>query len=95
LATSIPASDTRLANVLMTLGNATACTVQREAAPHGTGDLLAALYLGRILNASCRLQLAAAAAASERHRRQHGPERTLASTDALWANVRPLPTAPV
>ena len=47
LATSVPASDNRLANVLVSGDESIACCVSRRpSAPHGTGDLLAAMYLG-------------------------------------------------
>lgn len=53
LATSVPLAPGRLTNLLVTASQAWSCPVaRRDVAPHGTGDLLAALYLGHGLNAS-------------------------------------------
>lgn len=51
LVTSVPAGADELENVLVSkAGEAMACRVRRRSgAPHGTGDLLAALYLGHEL----------------------------------------------
>jgi pyridoxine kinase len=50
LATSIPASEGRLANVYAQDGLLDLCHVERLAkAPHGTGDLLTGLYVGRLV----------------------------------------------
>jgi len=99
LATSVPASDNRLANVLVSSDESIACYVSRRpSAPHGTGDLLAAMYLGRLLNGDApAAALAAAASAVEASvAASHGRhELPLAAAGALWANARPLPTAPV
>jgi len=99
LATSIPAGDNHLANALVTPNEAITCTVRRrDAAPHGTGDLLAALYLGRVLNGEApAAALAAAAAAVEASiaASMGRDELPLASAGALWANVHRLPTAPI
>jgi pyridoxine kinase len=99
LATSIPDSDNRLANVLVSGNDAAVCYVRRRAsAPHGTGDLLAGMYLGNRLNghsegyclgASVSAVDASVAASMGRE------ELPLAATGALWANARVLPTAPV
>lgn len=99
LATSVPASDNRLANVLVTRDECVACFVRRRpSAPHGTGDLLAAMYLGRVLNGEApAAALAAAASAVEASVAASlgRDELPLAAAGALWANARPLPTAPV
>jgi pyridoxine kinase len=99
LATSVPASDNRLANVLVSSDESIACYVSRRpSAPHGTGDLLAAMYLGRLLNGEApAAALAAAASAVEASvAASHGRgELPLAAAGALWSNARPLPTAPV
>jgi pyridoxine kinase len=99
LATSIPAAGNRLANVLVTRDEAMACLVRRRpSAPHGTGDLLAALYLGYILNGQApTMALAAAASAVEASvaASMGRDELPLAAAGALWANAPPLPTAPV
>ena len=72
LATSIPASDNRLANVLVQdrRGASPATCADAESAPHGTGDLLAAMYLGR---------------SPERRRRR--PTRCRAAASAVDASV--------
>jgi len=50
LASSIAAPDDRLANVVVTPDDAVQCSVAREDdVPHGTGDLLASLFLSQIL----------------------------------------------
>lgn len=99
LATSVPATDNRLANVLLTREEASACFVRRRAsAPHGTGDLLAALYLGRVLNGeppATALGLAAAGVEASVVACMGRDELPLAAAGALWANAPALPTAPV
>lgn len=51
IATSVPGGVGQLINLLHTAESHEQVTVpRRESAPHGTGDLLAALFLGRILN---------------------------------------------
>lgn len=66
LASSVPAPDGRLANVLVTDDLAAAARVDRKArVPHGTGDLLTALFAGHVLGpAPVPLQEAAARAVS-------------------------------
>jgi pyridoxine kinase len=99
LATSVPASDNRLANALFRgEDEAIACYVRRRAsAPHGTGDLLSAMYLGNRLNnfspsyclgASASAVDASVAASMGRN------ELPLASAGALWASARVLPAQP-
>jgi pyridoxine kinase len=99
LATSIPASDNRLANVLVQSDAAIACYVRRRAkAPHGTGDLLAAIYLGRRLSGEApakALGAAASAVDASVAASKGGDELPLATVDALWASARALPTTPV
>jgi pyridoxine kinase len=99
LATSIPASDGRLANVLTTGAEAIACFVPRKrSAPHGTGDLLAALYLGRLLNGqapAAALGAAVAGVEASLAAAAGRDELPLAAAGALWADVRPLPAVPV
>lgn len=99
LATSVPAPDNRLANILFDNGEGLACYVRRRpSAPHGTGDLFSAMYLGNRLNdhsraycvgASASAVDASVAASMSRN------ELPLASAGALWANARVLPAAPV
>jgi pyridoxine kinase len=51
LASSVPISGNRLANVLVTREEAGFCAVPIEAeVPHGTGDLLMALFVAQTLN---------------------------------------------
>jgi pyridoxine kinase len=51
LATSIPAPNGHLANVYAQGGSLDVCQVERLAkAPHGTGDLLTGLYVGRLVS---------------------------------------------
>lgn len=51
LASSITAPGDRLANIIVTRRRADACTVPRESGvPHGTGDLLAALFTAHLLD---------------------------------------------
>lgn len=101
LATSVPASDNRLANILFQsqAADGLACYVRRRvSAPHGTGDLLSAMYLGNRLNnfspsyclgASASAVDATVAASMGRN------ELPLASAGALWANARVLPAQPL
>jgi pyridoxine kinase len=64
LASSIVAPRDRLANVVVTPDDAMQCSVARkEDVPHGTGDLLASLFLGRILEGVTPTASAARAAA--------------------------------
>jgi pyridoxine kinase len=99
LATSVPADDNRLANVLVMGSECAACYVRRRpSAPHGTGDLLAAMYLGNLLNgASPAYSLGASTSAVDASvaASMSRDELPLAATSALWANARVLPTAPV
>lgn len=62
LASSIPLAQDRLANVVVTPQDAALCAVAREeCVPHGTGDLLSALFAGHLL---CGLAPADATAAA-------------------------------
>lgn len=64
LASSIAAPDDRLANVVVTPDDAVQCSVAREDdVPHGTGDLLASLFLSQILEGVEPTESAARAAA--------------------------------
>ncbi|MDP1639481.1 MAG: pyridoxal kinase [Hyphomicrobium sp.] len=99
LATSVPADDNRLANVLVMGNECAACYVRRRAsAPHGTGDLLAAMYLGNLLNgASPAYSLGASASAVDATvaASMSQDELPLAAMNALWASARVLPTTQV
>jgi pyridoxine kinase len=99
LATSIDASDNRLATMLTKGEDAIASYVRRRSsAPHGTGDLLSAMFLGNHLNAfSLSYSLGAAASAVDATiaASMGRNELPLAAAGALWANARVLPTVPV
>lgn len=99
LATSVPASDNRLATLLISESTARACYVPRHmTAPHGTGDLLAALYLGHLLigtelsaalgRSVSAVDLAIALSAGR-------DELSLAHAGAIWAQAQPLPTVAI
>ena len=96
LATSVPASANRLATLLVSETTVRTCHVPRQdGAPHGTGDLLTALYLGHLLTG---MELGVAlgrsvsavdlAIALSRGR----DELSLAHAGAIWAQAEPLPT---
>jgi pyridoxine kinase len=99
LATSIPASDNRLATLLAKGDEAIASYVRRSSeAPHGTGDLLSAMFLGNQLNGfslSYCLGASASAVDATIAASMGRNELPLAAVDALWANARVLPTVPV
>lgn len=97
LATSVPAADgATLDNLLTHPGDTLLASVPRRAeAPHGTGDLLAALMLGRLLQSPGDLPRAlslavagveAAIAASE-----GAGELQLVASQAAWADPQPWP----
>jgi pyridoxine kinase len=96
LVTSVPASGDRLATVLIDEGGGRACFVlRRDVAPRGTGDLLAALYLGQVLNgADATLALGRAIAGVEAAIASSGPNE-LVLAKAAWAAAKPLPASPV
>lgn len=98
LATSVPAVDNRLANVLFKDGKGLACYVRRRtSAPHGTGDLLSAMFLGNHLNnhsSSYCLGASASAVDASVAASMGRDELPLASAGSLWANARVLPAAP-
>lgn len=74
LASSIPAGDGALANVLVTREMAVASTVRHDAAaPHGTGDLLASLFTGGLVAGLSELTSAGRAVA--------GVARAIAASD--------------
>jgi pyridoxine kinase len=99
LATSIQAPDNRLANILFEEERGLACYVRRRAsAPHGTGDLMSAMFLGNRLNdfslAYC-LGAAASAVDASVAASMGRNELPLAASGALWASARVLPAAPI
>lgn len=99
LATSVPASDNRLATLFFSEDMGLACFVRRRAsAPHGTGDLLSAMFLGNHLNsfspAYC-LGAATSAVDATVAASMGRSELPLAAAGALWASARVLQAAPV
>ncbi len=95
LATSIPEREAQLATLLVGEKATQACFVPRRAtAPHGTGDLLAALFLGHALNRTHPSQcLARAVAAVEASIAASvgADELPLAAAETAWAGAEPLP----
>ena len=91
LATSIPAADAgRLSNVLWSPADVTSLDVpRREQVPHGTGDLLAALYLGHLLKGSTPVDALAKAVAGVRAAIDAGTPGTdelpLVEAQARWS----------
>jgi pyridoxine kinase len=95
LATSVPAGDGRLATLLADEKGTRACFVpRRQMAPHGTGDLLAALYLGHTLNGeppSASLARAAAAVEASIAASMGRDELSLAGAGVIWTEIAGLP----
>jgi pyridoxine kinase len=96
LVTSVPASGDRLATVLVEESEARACFIpRRETAPRGTGDLLAALYLGHVLSGARPEQsLGRAVAGVEAAIAASGPCELVLGR-ATWAAAEALPAAAV
>lgn len=97
LATSIPADGGRLATLLVSDQAARACFVpRRKTAPHGTGDLLAALYLGHVLNgAGPEVSLGCAVAAVDDRIMAADGRDELPLAEAGTAETAPLPVASI
>jgi pyridoxine kinase len=99
LATSVPASEERLATLVIGEKGAEACFVpRRKTAPHGTGDLLSALYLGHALNgeaAGTALARAVAAVEASIAASAGRDELSLAAAGALWRQAAGLPTTAI
>lgn len=94
LATSIPdTSGQALTNVLhSTEGSLTASVERLEGVPHGTGDLLAALFLSHLMNGLGRADaFERAVGAVERVARASlgADELNLAGTQDLWVSLEP------
>jgi pyridoxine kinase len=97
LVTSVPESGNLLATLLIEEeGAGCACIVpQRETAPRGTGDLLAALYLGHVLSGARPEQsLGRAVAGVEAAIAASGPYELVVGR-ATWAAAEALPAAAV
>jgi len=100
LVTSVPAGADELENVLVSrAGEAVACRVRRRSgAPHGTGDLLAALYLGHELKlgaarASEALALAVAGVDAVITASRGCDELRLVQTRDGWTDPGPFPVS--
>ena len=95
LATSIPAEPSRLANLLIVSGDAAQCVVDaRRGVPHGTGDLLSALFLGHRLNGgrgSAHLGAAVAGVEAAIDASQGLADLRLIASQERWSNPVPLP----
>jgi len=93
--TSVPARDERLATLLVGENEAQACFVpRRPTAPHGTGDLLAALYLGHVLNdedPGASLARAVAAVEASIAASAGRDELSLAAARAIWTEAAGVP----
>jgi pyridoxine kinase len=94
LATSIPAKNGTLANLLVTSKHAHRCTVSRLSnVPHGTGDFLAATYLGLHLTSPDgphNLGQAAAAAQSLVEESLGRAELDMVGSRNAWRKAPPL-----
>jgi pyridoxine kinase len=95
LVTSIPGTQGKLLNLLAHEGEPLAVEVENIApVPHGTGDMISALYLGGILDGKSKDQaLAFAAAAVEtvlKESRDSNDLQLITSQDR-WTNAAPLP----
>jgi len=96
LASSVPASEKMLANVLVTAGQAAVCTVPREnPVPQGTGDLLVALFTGALLNGKAPEEAVAAAAAGVAGAlvESRGSDELNLTGAAPWVGAEPLPVS--
>jgi pyridoxine kinase len=93
LATSIPGEHGMLANVLLIRGDAVQCTVKRRTdIPHGTGDLISALFLGHRLRggrASDHLGAAVAGVEAVVDASVGIAELRLEARDLIWADATP------
>lgn len=98
IATSVPAPDDRLATLYVAENEACGCFVpRRRTAPHGTGDLLAALYLGHALNgAPPEMALGAAVADVEATiGASAGRDELSLAGDGTLGRTKPLPAVPI
>jgi pyridoxine kinase len=102
LATSVAAGANALSTVLVPKdGDAVACCVpRRSGVPNGTGDFLAALYLGHelrlgVAHASEALALAVAGVDAVVAASLGCDELQLVTTRDAWVDAKPLPLSPV
>ena len=93
LATSIPGTPGDLVNLWVSDGEAIICPVRRmEQVPHGTGDLLTALFIGHRLNGGLgtdHFSRAVAGVAAALTFSQGHNELQLAIQPEAWANPKP------
>ncbi len=93
LASSVPSEGGRLANVIATPARASRCTVACESdVPHGTGDLLAATFVGRLLSGEDPVTSTglAAAAVAEAIALSRGRDELQLFATAAWHEAAPL-----
>lgn len=93
LASSIPVTGDRLANIVVTSDRARQCTVAREAGvPHGTGDLLAALFTAHVVDGADPFGGAAraAGAVADVIARSRGTDELQLMGPAAWHEAPPL-----
>ena len=96
LASSVPADEGTLANVLVTKDQAAVATVAYDArAPHGTGDLLTALFAGHVLGRSPPADLSDAAGravsgVAQAIAASQGEEELMLAHPAPWHMAAPL-----
>jgi pyridoxine kinase len=100
LATSVPGrTAAELDNVLVTAGNAMVSTVKRRPrAPHGTGDLLAALLLAHMVAGKTparAMSLAVAGVEAVLDASRQAVELRLVASQAAWTKPRPWPVSPI
>jgi len=97
LATSVPAGEERLANLHVTPSHVlTADVPRRVAAPHGTGDLMSGLVLGRMLDGQTQerqLSLAVAGVEAAIAASEGRDELALAASWARWSAPQPAAVA--
>lgn len=94
LASSIPAGVDGLANIVVTPESVAQCTVPRESGvPHGTGDLLAALFTAHILHGEdpATSTAFAAGAVASAIALSKGVDELQLSGSTAWHEAPPLP----
>jgi pyridoxine kinase len=98
LASSVPAEEDAFANVLVTAGHAAVCTVARVTpVPHGTGDLLTALFVAHLLGGHDPRHAVGAAAAGVAGAiaESTGADELILGGASGWLEAAPLPMAPL
>ncbi|WP_072396093.1 bifunctional hydroxymethylpyrimidine kinase/phosphomethylpyrimidine kinase [Hyphomicrobium sp. CS1GBMeth3] len=93
LASSIPMPENRLANVLVEPNEAAYCTVPLMAnAPHGTGDLLTAVFVSELLSGRPTRQAAAEAVVRVRRAvdASYGADELALSKASVWEPTNPI-----